>query len=205
MIGPKEKRERALGERLMLKGERCSSPKCAAVRKPYGPGVHGPKRRRKAPSEFGRQLQEKQKFKFSYGIDDRTLRGLFERARKKAGSTAAQLMELLERRLDNVVFRMGLANSRSRARQMLVHGHIFVNGKRVKSPGILVKAGDTITLRPESKNIGIVKDLAETLKKYETPPWIALNKEKMEGQVLSLPHDLPPPFEISLLVEAFSK
>ncbi|MEK7077456.1 MAG: 30S ribosomal protein S4 [Patescibacteria group bacterium] len=205
MHRPKEKRERALGERLMLKGERCASPKCAAVRKPYKPGVHGPKKRRKALSEFGRQLQEKQKFKLSYGIDDRTLRSLFERAEKKTGSTAAGLLEFLERRMDNVIFRMGFANSRLRARQLLVHGHIFVNGRRTRSPGMVVKAGDKIAFRPESKNIRLAKDLAETLKKYEAPPWILLDKEKIEGEILSLPQDTPPPFEINLLVESFSK
>ena len=112
MIGPKEKRERALGERLQLKGTRCQSPKCALVRKPYRPGMHGQKRQRKGLSDFGRQIREKQKFKLSYGLDERSLRHLFEKASLQSGSTAVRLNELLESRLDNVVFRLGIALSR---------------------------------------------------------------------------------------------
>jgi len=203
--GPKEKRERSLGERLGLKGERCASPKCAAVRKPYKPGAHGQSRRRKALSEFGKQIQEKQKFKVSYGVNERWLRKSFEEASKTKGSTSAKLVEFLERRLDNVVYRIGFANSRSRARQLIVHGHVYVNDKRVKSPGMLVKVGNVVGFRPASKSDAIIKDLPTTLKKFDPPAWLALRPEQLEGQVLALPSDATPAFEINLLVESFSK
>lgn len=204
MMGPKEKKERALGERLNLKGDRCQSPKCAAVRKPYPPGQHGQKRRR-ASSEFGLQLKEKQKFKLSYGVDEKNLRQIYQKAQKQVGSTAAKIVELLERRLDNVIFRLGLAKSRSAARQLIVQGHIYVGKKRVRSPGYEVYAGDVIHVREESKAKQKFVTLKEYLKKFDPPSWLALDKEKLEGKVLSLPTDASPPFEINLLVESFSK
>jgi len=205
MIKAKEKKERALGVRLGLKGERCNTPKCAAVRKPYRPGPHGQKRRRGQISEFGRQLNEKQKFKFSYGLKDRNLRQLFNRASKDPGSTAAKLLEFLERRLDNTIFRLGLAPSRAAARQLIAHGHILVNKRKSRSPGLLVKKDDIISLRLESSGKGAFVKLRETLKKYDPPTWLSLDVEKLEGRVLSEPKDLEAPFEINLLIESFSK
>ncbi len=205
MIGPKEKRERALGEHLHLKGDRCLSPKCAMVRKPYPPGMHGPRGRRKSPSEFGLQIREKQKFKLSYGINEQNLRRLFRDAERKSGSTAEKLIELLERRLDNVVFRLGLARSRGGARQLIGHGHIFVNRHKVRATGFQVKQGDIISIRPESESKGAFNTLRETLKQYDPPSWLHLDKDKLEGRVLSPPQDLTPPFEVNLLVESFSK
>lgn len=205
MKGPKEKKERALGERLHLKGHRCDSPKCAAVRKPYRPGMHGRKTQRKSVSDFGRQIREKQKFKLTYGINEKGLRKLFFEAQQKKGSTSLKLMELLERRLDNVLFRLGFAPSRAASRQLLVHGHILVNKKRVRAPGFVVSAGDAIEFRAESKSKGAFKELAEAIKKYEPPAWLALDKEKMEGKVLSLPKEMESLFDTGLLVESFSK
>lgn len=206
MIGPKEKKERRLGEKLQLKKDRCQSPKCAALRRPYPPGVHGPKAKFSGSfSEFGLQLREKQKFKLTYGLDERNLRRLFEKAQKETGSIVAKLIQLLESRLDNVVFRLGFAGSRGVARQIVSHGHIMVNGERVRSPGYEVKKGDIITIRPQSLNKLIFSSLAENLKKYEPPSWLHLDKEKLEGRVLSLPKDVEIPFEINLLVESFSK
>ncbi len=205
MIGPKEKKERSLGERLYLKAERCNSPKCAVVRKPSRPGVHGKTSRRRAISEFGRQLHEKQKFKVSYGVDERGLRKIFEASEKRSGSTTAGIVELLERRLDNVVFRLGFGGSRSLTRQLIVHGHITVNSRRVRSPGFLVKVGDVIAARSESKTKSAFKELHESLKKYDPPAWLLLDKEKLEGKVLSLPTDSQVPFDANLLVESFSK
>ncbi len=205
MIGPKEKKERALGERLYLKGERCASPKCAAVRKPYKPGVHGPRGRRKNLSEFGLQLKEKQKFKVSYGIDERNLKQIFLGALRAKGPSGAKLVEFLERRLDNAVFRLGLAPSRGAARQIIVHGHIAVNKKRVRSPGFFVKTGDVITLAPGSELIDVFMKRKEVLKKYDPPSWLSLDKEKLEGRVLSAPEDINIPFEPNLVVESFSK
>lgn len=206
MIGPKEKKERALGERLGLKGERCASPKCAFIRKPYRPGVHGPSRKRqKSLSEFGLQLKEKQKFKVSYGIDERNLRQIFFRVLKAKGPSANKLIEFLERRLDNAVFRLGLASSRGSARQLIVHGHIAVNKKRVRSPGFLVKTGDVIALAAGSELLTALTKRKEILKKYETPVWLSLDKDRIEGTVLSSPQDIDIPFEANLVVESFSK
>lgn len=205
MIGPKEKKERRLGEKLQLKRDRCQSPKCAALRRPYPPGVHGPKARFSSFSEFGLQLREKQKFKLTYGLDERNLRRLFKKAQKETGSIAAKLIQLLESRLDNVVFRLGFAGSRGVARQIVSHGHIMVNGKKVRSPGYEVKKGDVITIRPQSLNKLIFAGLTENLKKYEPPSWLHLDKEKLEGKVLSLPKEVEVPFEVNLLVESFSK
>jgi len=206
MVGPKEKKERALGERLHLKGTRCDSPKCAAVRRPYPPGVHG-KSRRKALSDFGRQIKEKQKFKLTYLIDEKNLSRIFAEAQKKSGTVGvgAKFLELLERRIDNVVYRLGLSPSRLMARQLVLHGHIFVNGKRTKSPGYEVKADDVISIRKESFAKGPFRDIKEKMKTYELPAWLALDAEKLEGRVKALPLNTEMPFEISLLVEAFSK
>ena len=201
----KEKRERYLGTRLHLKGERCDSPKCALVRKPYPPGVHGKKRSRRNVSEFGLQLKEKQKFKLSYGLDERNLKRLFVQAAKSKGSTTEKILELLERRLDNVIFRLGFASSRGMARQLVVHGHIMVNGKVVRSPGLAVKPGNVVNIKPGSESKAGVADRREVLKKYEPPAWLLLDKDKLEGKVVSLPQETQAPFEINLLVEAFSK
>ncbi len=202
MIGPKEKRERSVGERLNLKGERCATPKCAFVRKPYRPGVHGPRGRRRSLSEFGLQLKEKQKFKLSYGLDERNLKQMFAKAVKAKGSSAAKMVEFLERRLDNVIFRLGFASSRGSARQLIVHGHIFVNNRRVRSPGYAVRTGDVITAKVD---IEVLKKRKDILRKYEPPAWLHLDKEKLEGRVLSPPEGETPPFEINLVIEAFSK
>lgn len=201
----KEKRERSLGVRLNLKGERCASPKCAMVRKPYPPGIHGKKRLRKSPSEYGSQLKEKQKFKFAYGINEDNLRGIFERAAKARGSSSAKMLELLERRLDNVVLRFGLAPSSGAARQLVVHGHIVVNGKKVVSPGYLVEVGDIVSVRPAAASAGIINQRREAIKKHEPPPWLSLDKEKLEGKIISLPQNVDTPFDVNLLVETFSK
>lgn len=207
MIGPKEKKERSLGVHLHLKGERCSSPKCAMVRKPYRPGMHGQKfsRRRGSASEFGLQMKEKQKFKLVYGLDDRGLRNVFDKASKAKGSSASKILEFLERRLDNVVFRLGFASSHGAARQLVVHGHIVVNGKKVRSPGYLMKSGDIIGARSGSEKKGAIASRKEGLKKHEVPAWLSLDADKIEGKVVSMPHDVETPFDAKLLVEAFSK
>lgn len=205
MSRAKEKRERALGVALNLKGERCGSPKCALVRKPYPPGMHGKKRVRKGASEFKLQLKEKQKFKLSYGLDERNLKRLFRQAAKSRESTPEKMLELLERRLDNVVFRLGLAPSRAAARQLVVQGHITVNGATVRSPGFLVRAGEVVGVKQASVPMAKISTRREILKNYEPPAWLELNKEGLTGKVVSLPKEISQPFEINLLVEAFSK
>lgn len=204
MMGPKEKKERALGEHLQLKAFRSASPKGALTRKPYRPGVHG-KSRQRALSDFGRQIKEKQKFKLSYGVDERNLRQIFKRAEERAGSTAENLIQLVEGRLDNVVYRLGFAGSRSMARQFVVHGHITVNKRIVRAPGFVVRPKDIISIRPESVAKTSFKELRENLLKYAAPVWLKLDVAKLEGSVLSAPKDIETPFEINVLVESFSK
>lgn len=202
---PKEKRERQLGEHLHLKGDRCNSPKCAAIKKPYPPGAHGQTKRRKQMSDFGKQLFEKQKFKVVYGVDERNIKKMFEEAKRKEGETSARLLNMLESRLDNIVFRMGFAKSRAMARKMVVDGHFMVNGKRVKSPGYQTKINDLISIRAESKGNATFIALKELWKTYELPSWLAIDYDKEEGRVIGLPDASQVPFEISLLVESFSK
>lgn len=205
MLGPKEKRERALGMHLGLKGERSLSPKSALVRKPYKPGVHGPNGRPRALSEFGLQLREKSKFKLTYGVDEKNLRRLYGIAEKAQGSTGAKLLELLERRLDNVVYRLGFVTSRLAARQLVRHGHVAVNGKKVFSPSYQVNKGEIIGIREISAKKIHLATRREAMQNFDVPAWLSLHPTKLEGQVLSAPSDLNPPFEINLLVESFSK
>lgn len=202
--GPREKRERQLGEHLHLKGERCAGPKCAAARRPYKPGQHGPTGRRRALSDFGRQIMEKQKFKVSYGLHERTLRRLFAIAEESEEGTDRKLLELLERRLDNVLYRLGFAPSRMAARSLVIQGHILVNGRKVRSPGFQVGNGDKVSIREESKNKAAFKELPKKLEEFEVPAWLALDINKLEGSVVGAPQG-DSPFEINLLVESFSK
>jgi len=205
MLGPKEKRERALGVRLGLKGDRSMSPKSAMVRKPYKPGVHGPHGRPKALSEFGLQLREKNKVKLTYGLDDRNLARIFGQAVALKRALGTALIELLERRIDNVVYRLGWAPTRGAARQLVVHGHIAVNGHKVVSPGFVTKQNDVVAVRAGSITKAGLSKRREILKKFEVPAWLSMDADKLEGKVLALPHDIEAPFEINLLVEAFSK
>ena len=205
MLGPKEKRERALGISLGLKGDRAGSPKSALIRKPYRPGVHGPKSRPRTLSEFGLQLREKSKFKLAYGVDERNLRRLFRIADAERGANGAKLVELLERRLDNVIYRLGFTPTRLAARQLGLQGHIAVNGRKVVSPGYEVRVGEHVAAREGSKQTGALAKRKDILKKYDAPSWLRLDAEKLEGEILSLPADIELPFEVNLLIESFSK
>jgi small subunit ribosomal protein S4 len=205
MVGPKEKLERGLGVRLGLKGDRALSPKSAMVRKPYKPGVHGPRARQRPLSEFGLQIREKRKFKLAYGVDERGLARLFAMSLAAKGASGAKMLEFLECRLDNVVYRLGFAPTRLAARQLVSHGHITVNKKHVHSPGYSVKKGDVVAIRTGSENKKAFVDRRELLQKFDPPAWLALHPEKMEGQVLAPPTPTDMPFEINLLVESFSK
>lgn len=204
MMGPKEKKERALGVHLFLKAERCNSGKCALVRRPYRPGAHG-KSRRKQLSEYGLQLAEKQKIMFSYGLKEKAMERIFKEALRKKEAITTTIVNLLERRLDNVVFRMGFAPSRIMAKQFISHGHILVNSRKVTIASFQVKTGDVITIREKSRTIALFKDLSENLRKYETPVWLQLDKDKLEGKVKSLPFDVEIPFDINLVVDFYSK
>lgn len=200
----KEKKERALGVRLFLKGERCNSPKCAMVRRPTRPGMHGGKRRR-APSEYGQQLLEKQKIRISYGLREAQLFKLVKEAMKQKTSVGDFIVKYLERQLANVVFRLGLVSSRIIAGQLITHGHFFVNGKKVTIPSYSVKPGEIISINPNSQKLLIFNDLATKIKKYEPPEWLSLDKQKLEGKVKSLPQNVEIPFDINLVVDYYSK
>ncbi len=205
MFNTKEKKERSLGTKLFLKPYRCSSLKCVTTRRPQRPGVHGAKRRRGQLSEFGQQLKEKQKIKFSYGIREAQLKKIFSKAVKNPGITGPMIISYLEQRLDNAVFRLGLALSRSVARQLVSHGHIVVNGSKVTIPSYQVKTGDVIAIRPQSKDHPAFQDLAVSLKNYQAPVWLSLDKEKLEGKVVSPPKDFDILFDVSLVVDYYSK
>lgn len=199
----REKKERALGERLNLKPFRSLSAKSSVAKRPYRPGVHGKNRRR--VTDYGKQLAEKQKFKVSYGLSEKQMRGYFKKASNSDQSTGEALMSLLERRLDNLVFRMGFAPSRSMARQLVSHGHITVNGRKVTTPGRVMKLGEIIGVRKGSENHPVLIKAMEGIDKYNRPSWLKLDGVKMEGLILTKPKNLEIPFDISLLVDYYSK
>ncbi|MBI2013889.1 MAG: 30S ribosomal protein S4 [Candidatus Colwellbacteria bacterium] len=198
-----EKRERSLGVKLSIKGERCNSPKCALIRKPHGPGMHGGKHNKK--KEFGLQMQEKQKIRFTYGLTDKQLEALIARADKAKEPTPMVVMSILERRLDNIVYRLGFTPSRSVARKMVSHGHFTVNSRKVTIPSYLVTMGETIAIREGSKDIPTLKNLQEKLKNYEVEPWLTLDKAKLEGQLKSIPKEVETPFDINKVVDYYSR
>ena len=203
MFNTKEKTERRLGVKLFLKAHRCNSPKCVMIRHGYRPGLHG--QGRHVSSEFGQQLNEKQKIKASYGLREVHLRRVFEAALKNPGITGAMMIQLLERRLDNVVFKLGIASSRSVARQLVGHGHIQVNGKNVKASSYLTKVGDKISIRPASKNHQQFSGLGEKFKTFEPEIWLRLDKDKLVGEVVALPKDFDVPFDVNMVVDYYSK
>ncbi len=203
MFNTKEKVERKLGVKLFLKAHRCNSPKCVHTRKGYRPGLHG--QARHATTEFGQLLNEKQKIKASYGLREGHLQKVFDTALKNPGNTGNIITQLLERRLDNAIFRLGIAPSRSVARNLISHGHIMVNDRKHNISSYLVEIGDKLSVRPQSKDDASFKKLSETLKNYEAPVWLRLNKEKMEGEVVSLPKDFEVPFDVNMVVDYYSK
>jgi len=205
--GPKERIERALGVKLGLKAERGSSPKSAVLRKPYKPGQHGPggKRRKSSLSDYGLQLREKQKIKYTYGLSEKQLKEVFRKSIKSVIGTREKLIDILERRLDNVVFRIGFAPSRIVARKMIIDRHITVNNKKNSYPNYQVKVKDIIGISPTSKEKGPFNKLPEILKKYDAPIWLSLDPSKMEGVVSSKPAEVDLPFDYNLIVEFYSR
>lgn len=181
--------------------------KCAVARRPGPPGIHGAKRQKRGGSEYGIQLAEKQKVKRSYGIQERQFKNYYESASKKKGNTLDMLATLLETRLDNVAFRLGFAASRSQARQMVGHGHLMVNGRRVDIPSYQVIKGDVITIRSGSASKKIFQDIKTVLKKYEPPQWLAMDKESLKGEMVRAPEaeELDVPFKLQLITEFYSR
>ena len=204
--GPSCRQCRREGEKLFLKGERCYSDKCAIERRPYAPGDQGKGRRRK-PSEFGLQLREKQKVRRIYGVLENQFRRYFEEADNQPGITGENFLRLLERRLDNVVYRLGFAASRNEARQFVRHGHMEVNGRRVDIPSYQVKEGDVITVKESSKDMKRIKELVELNADKEIPSWLQVNFEKLTGKVLSAPEreEIDLPIKEQLIVEFYSR
>ncbi|MFI5359157.1 MAG: 30S ribosomal protein S4 [Halanaerobiales bacterium] len=194
------------GEKLYLKGERCYTDKCPVERRPYAPGQHGKDRRGK-PSEYGIQLREKQKVKSIYGILERQNRRYFKIATKMQGIAGENYLQLLERRLDNVVYRLGFATSRSEARQFVLHGHIRVNGRKVNIPSYLVDVEDVITVKESSRKLPRFKEVFEINADLKVPDWLSVDMEKAEGKVLALPtrDDIDYPVEENLIVEFYSR
>ncbi|MFO7964746.1 MAG: 30S ribosomal protein S4 [Desulfobacterales bacterium] len=192
--------------KLFLKGDRCYSDKCAFDRRSYAPGEHGQRRGRKY-SDYGIQLREKQKVKRMYGLSEKQFRIFFERAEKQKGVTGTNLLVMLERRLDNVVYRLGFANSRNQGRHFVLHKHFIVNGKSVNIPSYLITIGDTVELREKSRDIRLIGDSLDAVARRGVPPWLSLEKEERKGIVKGFPvrEDLTMPIQEQLIVELYSK
>ena len=200
------KKCRRAGEKLFLKGDRCTTSKCAIVKRPYAPGIHGKKRRRSV-SEYATQLLAKQKLCWTYGIRERQLKRYFKEASKEKGIVGFNLLKKLETRLDTILFRLKWAESQAKSRQLVNHGHILVNDKKVDIPSFGVKVGDIIKIKKNSSQIGPFKNLGIKLKKLKTPDWLSLNKDKSEGSVLAIPkiEDINIPVDIQRVVEYYSR
>jgi small subunit ribosomal protein S4 len=192
--------------KLFLKGDRCFGEKCAFERRGYAPGEHG-QGRKKQYSDYGLQLREKQKLKRMYTILEKQFAGYFEKADRQKGITGTNLLLLLERRLDNMVFRLGFANSRTEARQLVRHNHFLVNGKRVNIPSYLLKIGDEISVKENSRTIARISEAVSTVARRGVPQWLELDKENFKGTVKMLPvrEELTMPVQEQLIVELYSK
>lgn len=193
------------GQKLFLKGERCYTDKCSVVRRNYAPGQHG--QGRKKSSEYGIQLRAKQMTRRYYGVLENQFRHYYELAEKKEGKTGEALLSILETRLDNVIYRLGWASSRAEARQLVVHGHFQINGKRVDIPSYLTKPGEIISICEKSRNSAKIKAVLETNASRPIPKWLEVNREALEAKVLSAPtrEDIDLAVEETLIVELYSK
>jgi len=193
------------GMQLYLKGDRCYTDKCAIERRHYPPGQHG--QRRSKLSDYGTQLREKQKVKRIYGVLEKQFRGYFEKAERQRGVTGTNLLVLLERRLDNIVYRLGFANSRSQARQLVRHNLIMVNGAKVNLPSFLVRAGDMVQATEKGRKLPMVLDAMEAVARRGTPAWLEFNKDEAKGRVIMFPEreDITMPIQEHFIVELYSK
>lgn len=203
LIGPSCRQCRREGCKLFLKGDRCTSKKCAFERRQSLPGQHGAARKR--VTEYGLQLREKQKVKRAYGILEKQFRKYYEEAERMKGVTGENMLSLIERRLDNVVYRMGIGASRTECRQIVNHGHITVNGKRVNVPSYIVKPGDVIAIKENKRDLQMFKDLKGM--KIIMPKWLEFNSEKLEGKILANPsrEDIDLNIKEHLIIELYSR
>lgn len=203
LIGADCRQCRREGCKLFLKGERCTSKKCAFERRPSLPGQHGSARKR--VTEYGLQLREKQKVKRAYGILEKQFRRYYEEAVRMKGVTGENMLSLIERRLDNVVYRMGIGSSRSESRQIVNHGHITVNGRRVNVPSFIVKVGDVIEIKESKRELEMFKQLKGM--KIVMPKWLEFNSETLKGKILALPtrEDIDLGIKEHLIIELYSR
>lgn len=203
--GPSCRLCRREGMELFLKGERCYTDKCAIKRRSYPPGQHGQGRIK--VSDYGVQLREKQKVRRIYGILENQFRGYFESADRMKGVTGENLLFLLERRLDNVAYRLGFATSRDEARQLVRHGHFTLNGRKVNIPSIQVKVGDVVQLREKSRKVAAINESLEAVVRRGIPQWLELDKDAFKGTVKQSPvrEDITMPIQEQLIVELYSK
>ena len=193
------------GEKLFLKGERCYTDKCGVERRKYAPGQHG--QRRKKLSDYALQLREKQKAKETYGVLEKQFKRYFYIANNKKGVTGSNLLQLLESRLDNVVYRLGIASNRRQARQLVLHGHIKLNDRRVNIPSCLVRAGDVISIKEGSRKNVIIEENIAKIEHRGMPSWVEMDVNTLSGKVLNLPvrEDIELPVQEQLIVELYSK
>ncbi len=195
------------GEKLYLKGDRCYSDKCAVAKRSYAPGQHGQSAARKKRSEYGLQLREKQKARRIYGVLEKQFRLYYEKAARQGGVTGENLLVLLERRLDNVVYRAGFANSRPEARQLVLHGHYQVNGRKVNIASFLVKQGDVVTVAEKSKKSDKFASIGELAAVKVVPAWLELDREALAVKIADMPkrEDIDIPIQEHLIVEGYSR
>jgi small subunit ribosomal protein S4 len=205
MLDNKCKQCRAVGEKLFLKGERCFTPKCALIRRGFSSS--GQQKRSKALTAYGEQLAEKQKVKLTYGIREQQFRRYVGLAFKKTASTPEALAQLIESRFDNVVFRLGFAPSRTIARQLVSHGHFLLNGRKHNIASTILKKGDVISVRPQSINNQVFKEIGEAIKKYTPPKHLQIDAKKMEGKIIADPdlEELKLPFDFSSIIEFYNR
>jgi small subunit ribosomal protein S4 len=194
------------GEKLFLKGDRCYSEKCAVERKPYAPGANARKRRQK-PSEYGLQLREKQKTRKLYGVLEKQFRNYFKKADRQPGITGTNLLVLLERRLDNVVYRLGFAASRAESRQLINHGHFTINGRKATIPSMLVKVGDVIQVKESSKQLTKFEEIKDQAAYKTIPEWLSVDVENLTGTVLAYPlrEQIDSNVNEQLIIELYSR
>ena len=194
------------GGKLFLKGDKCYNGKCPFEKRPMAPGAHGLASARKKVSEYGKQLREKQKVKRIYGVQEGQFRACYEKADRMKGITGENMLSLLERRLDNVIYRMGVGVSRAQSRQLVNHGHFLVNGKKVNIPSYIVKVGDVITVK-EGKDSNKYFEALKSTKGANTPKWLEFDVEKLQGKILALPQreDIDSQISEHMIVELYSK
>lgn len=204
--GPVCKLCRREGEKLFLKGNRCITVKCSFEKKSYAPGQHGASRRTKL-SEYGIQLREKQKVRKIYGLLEKQFHNYFVKADRLKGVTGENLLKLLESRFDNTLYRLGFAQSRNQARQLILHRHFLVNGKLVDIPSYLLKSGDVISVKESSRKLVVIHESMKRVRDEDMYPWLSLDKAKMEGSFKEIPNreDIPIQVQENLIVELYSK